>query len=421
MASGKTNGSESGVRETGIAAPLSERLRPESLDAFLGQGHLEDRLRGLLSAEALPNLLLFGPPGSGKSTVAMLLAKNAGRAFRRIKTPEAGTARLKRLCQGCGVLVIDELHRFSRDQQECLARFVQDGALTLLACTTENPTFAVAQELLCQLSVVRLRPLGEQDLLELARRGARALGAGIGEDVLRMLAQIAKGDARMLLNLVEYTAALPGAKENPDAVKAALPEAMSRFERQLGAHSDYASALVKSIRGSDPDAALYYLACLLEAGEDVRFICRRFIMAASEDVGLADPQALSVAVACQQAVEFMGMPEGFIPLAETCIYLSLARKSNSAYRAYLPARREVREQGPQDVPLHLRNAPTPLQKSWGYGRGYKYPHSYPGGFVEQEYLPEGLVNRRFYQPSSSGEEPRLAQWWRRVKKIRDPE
>ncbi|MBQ1330552.1 MAG: replication-associated recombination protein A, partial [Desulfovibrio sp.] len=302
-----------------------------------------------------------------------------------------------------------------------LAGLAREGEITLLACTTENPTFAVAQDLLSLLSVVRLRPLGEQDMLELARRGAHALGCQIGEAVLEMLARLAKGDARMLLSLVEYTSRLPGAKDNPDAVSAQLPEAMSRFERQLGAHSDYASALVKSIRGSDPDAALYWLACLLEAGEDVRFICRRFIMAASEDVGLADPQALAMAVACQQAVEFTGMPEGFIPLAETCIYLALARKSNSAYRAYLAARREVREQGPQDVPLPLRNAPTALQKSWGYGRGFKYPHNFPGGFVEQTYLPDGLVNSRFYLPSANGEEPRLAQWWRRVKKIRDPE
>ncbi|MCR5257284.1 MAG: replication-associated recombination protein A [Desulfovibrio sp.] len=423
MASGGANGagSEGGGREAGLAAPLSERLRPDSLEDFLGQGHLAERLQGLMAAESLPNLLFFGPPGCGKSTVAMLLARRAGRAWRRVKTPEAGTARLRRLCQGCAVLVIDELHRFSRDQQEMLAGLARNGELTLLACTTENPTFAVAQELLCLLSVVRLRPLSEIDMLELARRGARALGCQMGDAVLEMLARLAKGDARMLLNLVEYTSRLPGAKDNPSAVGAALPEIMSRFERQLGAHSDYASALVKSMRGSDPDAALYYLACLLEAGEDVRFICRRFIMAASEDVGLADPQALAMAVACQQAVEFMGMPEGFIPLAETCVYLALARKSNSAYRAYLAARREVREQGPQEVPLHLRNAPTALQKSWGYGRGYKYPHNFPGGFVEQNYLPDGLVNSRFYLPSANGEEPRLAQWWRRVKKIRDPE
>ena len=230
-----------------------------------------------------------------------------------------------------------------------------------------------------------------------------------------------EGDARTLLNLVEYAASLPEEMRAPEQLRSALPEVMMRHDKDGDSHYELASALIKSIRGSDPDAALYYLACLLEGGEDPRFICRRLILSASEDVGLADPNALPLAVSCQQAVEFVGMPEGFIPLAETVVYLALARKSNSSYAAYLTAAREVKYNGARPVPLHLRNASTQLQKEWGYGKEYKYPHNYPEGWVEQDYLPAELVGRRFYQPRDMGDEARLSQWWRKIHKIRKTE
>ncbi|MDE5878823.1 MAG: replication-associated recombination protein A, partial [Desulfovibrio sp.] len=286
---------------------------------------------------------------------------------------------------------------------------------------TENPSFSVTRQLLSRLHVLRLRPLGRHELRELARRGALSLALTLGEDVLDLLAGSANGDARTLLNLVEYVAALPEDQRGAEAVRTALPEILVRHDKDGDSHYELASALIKSIRGSDVDAALYYLSCLLEGGEDPRFICRRLILSASEDVGLADPAALPLAVACQQAVEFTGMPEGFIPLAETTVYLALAKKSNSAYAAYLNAAREVRQGGPLPVPLHLRNATTPLQKEWGYGKEYKYPHNYPDSWVEQAYLPPELAERRFYQPRDNGAEPRLAQWWRQLQNRKKPD
>ena len=315
------------------------------------------------------------------------------------------------------VLVLDELHRFSRAQQDFFLPLLESGELTLLASTTENPSFSVTRQLLSRLHVLRLRPLGRTELMELARRGAESLHITLDDAAREVLASAAGGDARTLLNLVEYAAALPEESRHAEPLKAALPEMLARHDKDGDNHYELASALIKSIRGSDVDAALFYLACLLEGGEDPRFICRRLILSASEDVGLADPQALPLAVACQQAVEFVGMPEGFIPLAETVVYLALARKSNSSYAAYLNAQREVKLNGVPPVPLHLRNATTQLQREWGYGKDYKYPHNYPEGYVEQAYLPDEVQGRRFYQPRDCGDETRLSQWWRRIHKI----
>ncbi|MBO6171308.1 MAG: replication-associated recombination protein A, partial [Desulfovibrio sp.] len=276
-------------------------------------------------------------------------------------------------------------------------------------------------QLLSRLHVLRLRPLGRAELTELARRGAKATGLNLADDVADLLAGAAHGDARTLLNLVEYVAALPDDSRDAEHVRAALPEVLIRHDKDGDSHYELASALIKSIRGSDVDAALYWLACLLEGGEDPRFVCRRLILSASEDVGLADPAALRLAVACQQAVEFVGMPEGFIPLAETVTYLAMARKSNSAYAGYLNAQREIKLNGARPVPLHLRNPSTQMQKEWGYGKDYKYPHNYPESWIEQSYLPPELEGRRFYQPRDNGEEPRLSQWWRKIHNIKKPD
>lgn len=397
-----------------MSQPLADAMRPQSMADFEGQPQLRPKL-GALAAK-LGSLLFYGPPGCGKSTLALLLARASGKAYARISAPEAGLAQLRKALAGVEVLILDELHRFSKAQQDFFLPLLENGELTLIATTTENPSFSVTRQLLSRLHVLRFQPLEKSALLAMGRRGAGHLGITLAEDALALLASQARGDARTMLNLVEYAAALPEAERAPDKLKTRLPEALARHDRDGDNHYELASALIKSIRGSDCDAALYYLACLLEGGEDPRFVCRRLILSASEDIGLADPQALPLAVACQQAVEFTGMPEGFIPLAETVAYLALAPKSNSTYAAYLKAAREVKQTGAQPVPLHLRNATTAMQKAWGYGKDYKYPHNYPESWIEQDYLPEELKDRRFYQPRQNGREPALAARWQRLNK-----
>ncbi len=393
--------------------PLAERLRPEDIADFVGQEHLTSRIKALSKAPRLPSILLFGPPGCGKSTLAILLAKSRNASFIRLSAPEAGLQNLRRRLSGNDILILDELHRFSKAQQDFFLPLVESGELTLLATTTENPSFSVTRQLLSRLLVIRLRPLSQTELVNLARRACRNLNVSLNDDILDLLAGASHGDARTLLNLVEYICALPEEQRFLERVKAVLPEILIRHDKDGDNHYELASALIKSIRGSDPDAALYYLACLLEGGEDPRFVCRRLILSASEDIGLADTRALPLAVACQQAVEFVGMPEGFIPMAETVVYLAVAPKSNASYAAYLNAAREIKNNGPKPVPLHLRNPSTKLQKEWGYGKEYKYPHSYPEAWVEQDYLPPEVAEKRFYFPKELGDEPRLTAWWRK--------
>ena len=397
-----------------ILPPLPERLRPADLELFVGQEHLRAKLENLLRAERLPSLLLFGPPGSGKSTLALLLAGAHGRKVTRISAPEAGIQQLRRMLSGTDALILDELHRFSKAQQDFFLPLLESGELTLIATTTENPSFSVTAQLLSRLHVLRLRPLSRQDLAQLAMRGAESMGYILEPQIVELLTSLSGGDARALLNLVEYIAALPEDEKNFEGIKNALPEIVARHDKQGDKHYELASALIKSIRGSDPDAAIYYLACLLEGGEDPRFVCRRLILSAAEDVGLADPQALPLAVACHQAVEQIGMPEGFLPMAETVIYLALAKKSNSAYAAYANAQKEVKTSGAQSVPLHLRNPSTRLQKEWGYGKGYQYPHNFSDAWVAQDYLPESLLGRSFYYPKTIGAEGPLVSWWKKL-------
>lgn len=392
--------------------PLAESMRPQDLKDFLGQPHLRQKLGPL--GERLRSVLFYGPPGSGKSTLALLLAKASGRKFVRISAPEAGLPQLRRALAGADILILDELHRFSKAQQDFFLPLLESGELTLIATTTENPSFSVTRQLLSRLHVLRFQPLEKDDLIKLGLAGAKRLEIQMPDDSLALLANVARGDARAMLNLVEYAAGLPEEQRKKDTLQQALPEAVARHDRGGDSHYELASALIKSIRGSDVDASLYYLACLLEGGEDPRFICRRLILSASEDIGLADPAALPLAVACQQAVEFTGMPEGFIPLAETVVYLALAQKSNSSYAAYLAAVREVRQNGAYAVPVHLRNASTGMQKAWGYGKDYKYPHNYPESWVGQAYLPPELKDRKFYQPRQNGLEPALSAWWRKM-------
>lgn len=394
--------------------PLPEALRPQSLEDFAGQTHLLQKINGL--CKNLRNMLFFGPPGCGKSTLAILLAKQSGKKFVRISASEAGLTQLRKAINGAEVLVLDELHRFSKAQQDFFLPLLESGELILIATTTENPSFSVTRQLLSRLHVLRFEPLSRTDLIELGKRGAARLELALPDAVLHILADQARGDGRAMLNLIELAAGLPRDQLTIEGISQALPEAMLRHDKTGDSHYELASALIKSIRGSDPDAAIYYLACLLEGGEDPRFVCRRLILSASEDIGLADPHALPLAVACQQAVEFTGMPEGFIPLAETVIYLALARKSNSTYAAYIKAAREIKKNGPLPVPLHLRNASTGMQKAWGFGKDYLYPHNYPESWIKQQYLPDGLENARFYEQRTNGQEPALGAWLRKHSK-----
>lgn len=401
-----------------MARPLAERIRPQTLDDFMGQRHLRSRMETLLSSARLPSLLLVGPPGCGKSTLAMLLAEHSKLPYRRVSAPETGLAALRKQLSGIKLLVLDELHRYSKAQQDFFLPILESGELTLIASTTENPSFSVTRQLLSRLHVLRLRPLSVEELQKVAARGAKELDLELSDESLLFVAGLSGGDARTLLNLLEYVADIPKDKRNVENLKTILPDMVIRGDRGGDSHYELASAMIKSIRGSDPDAALYYLACMLESGEDPRFISRRLILSASEDVGLADPMALPLAVSAQHAVEFVGMPEGFIPLAECAVYLALAPKSNSSYAAYYAIQQEIRRNGPRPVPLHLRNATTALQKEWGYGRGYLYPHNYPESWVKQEYLPEELADRKFYFPKENGLERKITVWYNKIQKMK---
>ncbi len=398
--------------------PLAERSRPTALDEFVGQTHVISRLTNILAGPRLPSLLFFGPPGCGKSTLALILARAKGRPYVRVSAPEAGLAALRDLIKGKEILILDELHRFSKAQQDFFLPLLETGEIVLLATTTENPSFSVTRQLLSRLHVFRLRPLSHAELLILAERGAKEAGMDLAPESLEVMAMLSSGDGRTLLNLVEFAAALPEAMRAPEELKKQLPEALARGDRDGDSHYELASAMIKSIRGSDPDAALYYLACLLESGEDPRFCCRRLMISASEDVGLADPMALPLAVSAAEAVEKIGMPEGFIPLAQTVVYLALAPKSNSSYAAYLAAKKDIMQSGVKPVPLHLRNPSTRLQREWGFGKGYKYPHAYPDAWVDQEYMPEELAGRQYYTAKDQGLEPRLAARLARLRKGR---
>lgn len=395
--------------------PLPERMRPDDPDLFLGQSHLASRLKSLMAAERLPSLLLFGPPGCGKSTLALLLARSRKRPYLRLSAPEAGLQHLRRSLNGIEILVLDELHRFSKAQQDFFLPLVESGELTLLATTTENPSFSVTRQLLSRLHVLRLRPLGRSELMELARRGAEQTGVTLSDEVLDIITAAAHGDARTLLNLVEYAASLPEEMREPEQLKSALPEVMMRHDKDGDSHYELASALIKSIRGSDPDGAIYWLARMVEGGEDPAFIARRLVISASEDIGLANPNALLLANACFDTVMKVGWPEGRIPLAETTIYLATSPKSNSAYMAINDALELVRQTGNLPVPLHLRNAPTKLMKQLGYGDNYKYAHDYPGHFVRQQFLPDELADRHIWTPQPNAAEQkhkeRMQQLW----------
>lgn len=402
--------------------PLAERLRPKSLDEYIGQKHLVGQgaiLRTMIESGNLSSFILWGPPGVGKTTLARIIAHQLQRPFYTLSAVTSGVKEVRDVIDKakrtasmnsglfaptdsrCPILFIDEIHRFSKSQQDSLLGAVEDGTICLVGATTENPSFEVITPLLSRCQVYVLKSLDKDDLLTLLDRALkqddyiRSLNLEVRET--EALLRYSGGDARKLLNIIELVSNSGSKIIDNNTVTLQLQQNPLAYDKDGEMHYDIISAFIKSIRGSDPQAAIYWLARMIEGGEDPKFIARRLVIAASEDIGLANPNAMLLANTCFDVVNKIGWPEGRIPLAETTIYLATSKKNNSAYLAIDAALEKVRETGNLPVPLHLRNAPTSLMKELGYADGYKYPHDFPGHWVEQQYLPDELVGTVFWK------------------------
>ena len=432
------NGKELLQRE----APLADRMRPRTLDEFVGQDHLlgpRKVLRQAIESDHLPSMILWGPPGSGKTTLAMIIASMTGAYFATFSAVLSGVKEIREVVQEANeewkyqkrrtILFVDEIHRFNKAQQDAFLPHVEKGTIILIGATTENPSFEVISPLLSRSKVFTLNALTEKEIEGILKRGLEDKERGLGKyptvaepEIFQGICLVANGDARVGLNTLEMVVLTtpPDSKGIRHIHKKNLEEVLQRkaflYDKSGEEHYNLISALHKSLRGSDPDAALYWLGRMLESGEDPLYIARRLIRFASEDVGMADPQALQVAVSAMQAFHFIGLPEGNLALAEAAVYLATAPKSNALYTAFQGVRKDVRELENLPVPLHIRNAPTSLMEELGYGKGYKYPHDYPEHFVEEEYLPENLKGRIYYRPSEEGFEREISkrlEYWRK--------
>jgi putative ATPase len=438
-----------GISSSGAAqtAPLAVRMRPRSLDEVVGQRHLlrpGSPLRVLAEsgdgAAGAVSLILWGPPGTGKTTLAQAIAASSGRRFVELSAVTAGIKDVRTVMERAlndrdlygvsTVLFLDEIHRFTKAQQDALLPGVENGWVTLVAATTENPSFSVISPLLSRSLLLTLEPLTDDDLGLLLRRAVedpRGLNGAVelSDEGLAALVQLASGDARRALTGLEASAA--GVLADPpktgepvvtaEIVAASIDRALLRYDRNGDEHYDVISAFIKSIRGSDPDAAIHYLARMIEAGEDPRFIARRLMVHAAEDIGMADPQALPIAVAAAEATQLIGLPEARIPLAEATIYLATAPKSNAVISAIDAAIADVKRGGFGRVPIHLRDGHYPGAKRLGHGKGYRYPHSDPRGVVRQQHLPDELVDRVYYEPGDHGNERAVAERLEKIRKI----
>ena len=405
--------------------PLAERMRPKTLDEYIGQKHLVGQgaiLRQMIESGNIASFILWGPPGVGKTTLARIIAHQLQRPFYTLSAVTSGVKEVRDVIDKAKrssamnsglfapadgrspILFIDEIHRFSKSQQDSLLGAVEEGTITLVGATTENPSFEVITPLLSRCQVYVLKSLDKEDLLELLNRVLtkdeyiRSLGIQVKEN--EALLRFSGGDARKLLNIIELVANSGVKIIDNETVTKQLQQNPVAYDKDGEMHYDIISAFIKSVRGSDPQAAIYWLARMIEGGEDPKFIARRLVILASEDIGLANPNAMLLANTCFDVVNKIGWPEGRIPLAETTIYLATCKKDNSAYLAIDEALAKVRETGNLPVPLHLRNAPTSLMKELGYADGYKYPHDYPNHWVEQQYLPDELVGTEFWKKNS---------------------
>jgi putative ATPase len=424
------------------AAPLADRMRPETLAEFVGQEHLVGEgkvLRRMIESDRIESMILWGPPGTGKTSLAQVIANETGSEFVWFSAVSSGIKDVRAVVAAAEerlalhgrrtILFVDEIHRFNKAQQDAFLPHVEKGLLTLIGATTENPSFEVISALLSRTRVFVLKPLSAEQVGRVVDRALGDAGRGLGpagrfrvtDEGRSFLTRVAHGDARAALNTLDLASRMAA----PDGTieRAALEEALQKraflYDKSGEEHYNIISALHKSLRGSDPDAALYWLARMLEAGEDPLYVARRMVRFASEDVGLADPQALAVAVAAKDAVHFIGMPEGELALAEAAAYLATAPKSNAVTIAYGRAKQDAHATLGEPVPMHIRNAPTPLMGELGYGAGYRYDHDEPDAFSGQRYLPDSLGSARYYEPTGRGREAEIAKRLARWRELRE--
>lgn len=417
--------------------PLADRMRPRNLQEFVGQEHivgLGKPLRQLIESDQLASIILWGPPGTGKTTIARIIASSTKGNFQEFSAVTSGVADIRRVVKEAKeqlkafgkktILFVDEVHRFNKAQQDAFLPYIEDGTIILIGGTTENPGFEINSALLSRSRLFRLEPLSENDIKKIIKATLKDKKRGLGNLNLKTdkkaedhLAKLANGDARIALNVLEVIESnlKKGAKITLKTIEEIASKKAFKYDKTGDQHYDIISAFIKSMRGSDPDASVYYLARMIESGEDPKFIARRLVIFASEDIGNAHPTALILAQSCADAVHFVGFPEAKLILSQVTLYLATAPKSNSAKGAINEAEADVLNERLEPIPLHLRNAPTTLAKKLGHGKDYKYPHNYPGNWVAEDYLPKNLLNKKYYRPTENGYEKtikeRMKKWW----------